>query len=337
MGRLRYKPGLDGIRGIAIASVVGYHLFHFPRGGFMGVTVFFVLSGYLITRLLLEEYAATGRINLRRFYVRRVRRLGPALAAFLIAVSAAVVINGENVQHRLLITATGIYATNIAFAFHLVYFGPGAVPPVSWISHLWSLAEEEQFYLLWPLLLAAFLVRRVRLHIWLSVLLVVSLAAEFFVSYSASAQQAHFAPYSKAAPLVAGCLLAARRLQIGRRVATIGAITLLVTMIFGSHLGLWLSPVVIAASASLIGYAAEADTSLLAWSPLVKLGLISYSLYLWHVFIGQLMGSIPALALSILAAAMSYRYIERPFRRRGSRPAPLASTAAPAPAAAANA
>jgi peptidoglycan/LPS O-acetylase OafA/YrhL len=151
--RLGHVPALDGLRGIAIAAVCANHFFGLP-GGYFGVDLFFVLSGFLITTLLLEERDRRSSVSLRDFYIRRARRLLPALAAFLVAsLICVLVVHGSRVP----VTAQsflygGFYLTNIARAFH--HPDPISGTP---FAMLWSLAQEEQFYLVWPLLLIGLL------------------------------------------------------------------------------------------------------------------------------------------------------------------------------------
>src|SRR5436305_8467288 len=143
VSKLGHVPALDGLRGIAIAIVVGYHAFGFPLGGWLGVDLFFVLSGFLITTLLLEEQAATGTVRLRAFYARRARRLLPALAVLLAAYVAISAVRG--VDGLAVVARWGFYTGNVYEAFV-----PGASLHLVGLNHLWSLAQEEQFYLLWP-------------------------------------------------------------------------------------------------------------------------------------------------------------------------------------------
>lgn len=150
--RMPYLGGLDGIRAIAVAGVVVYHLgAPWMRGGFLGVDVFFVLSGYLITTLVLDEVERTGAFSFRRFYARRARRLLPALALLLVAMSGvAVAMPGEAAELRGDIAAAVTYVSNWWQVFaDRSYFEMVSRPPL--LQHLWSLAIEEQFYLVFPL------------------------------------------------------------------------------------------------------------------------------------------------------------------------------------------
>ena len=150
--RLPYMPGVDGLRALAVAAVVIYHLgAGWLPGGFLGVNVFFVISGYLITSLLLAEHRRTGRIELRRFWLRRGRRLLPALFVMIVVVLAVMVLvhPGEVARLRGAVLASFGYVANWYFAFaHVSYFEQFGRPSI--LQHLWSLAVEEQFYLLWP-------------------------------------------------------------------------------------------------------------------------------------------------------------------------------------------
>src|SRR5215213_9052352 len=154
--RLPYSPGLDGLRALAVIAVLLYHadLAWIP-GGFLGVEVFFVISGYLITALLLAEWRQRGRIDLKNFWMRRARRILPALYVLLVVslAFAVVFLPGEVARLRGDVLAAFGYVTNWYLIFgHVSYFE--AVGRPSLLQHLWSLAVEEQFYLIWPPVLA---------------------------------------------------------------------------------------------------------------------------------------------------------------------------------------
>src|SRR5215203_2186902 len=154
--RLPYSPGLDGLRALAVIAVLLYHAdLSWIPGGFLGVEVFFVISGYLITALLLAEWHQKGTINLKDFWMRRARRLLPALYVLLVVslAFAVVFLPGEVARLRDDVLAAFGYVTNWYLIFgHVSYFE--AVGRPSLLQHLWSLAVEEQFYLLWPPVLA---------------------------------------------------------------------------------------------------------------------------------------------------------------------------------------
>jgi len=162
---LPYRPGLDGLRAIAVLGVFFFHLqFPWALGGYLGVETFIVISGYLITSLLLEDYRANGRINLKRFWLRRIRRLWPALYLLLIGVMVLGLTIAPQSLPRLRedVPAAMFYFTNWLYIIRdIPYFERYASPPL--LQHLWSLAIEEQFYLIWPLLLwASLLLWKVR-------------------------------------------------------------------------------------------------------------------------------------------------------------------------------
>ena len=155
--RLPYMPGVDGLRALAVGVVVAYHAgATWLPGGFLGVNVFLVISGFLITSLLLQERRASGRIDLRRFWLRRARRLLPAVAVMVAVVLAVMLVlhPGEVGRLRGAVVSSVFYVTNwYQIAAEQSYFARFARPSV--LQHLWSLAVEEQFYLLWPPVLAA--------------------------------------------------------------------------------------------------------------------------------------------------------------------------------------
>src|SRR5690242_8651954 len=175
-----FRPDIEGLRGIAVLLVVGYHtrLLGF-QGGFIGVDVFFVLSGYLITRLLATEVQRSGHLDFANFYARRVRRLLPAInttVLLTLIVGALVFSPLEQVEFARTARATALYAANIFFVFEATdYFGGdlSANP----LLHTWSLAVEEQFYLVWPLIVWFGFRRRHSRRALAPTLVVVSLAS----------------------------------------------------------------------------------------------------------------------------------------------------------------
>lgn len=326
MKRLGYVPALDGVRGLAILAVVGFHYFDFPNGGGdTGVDLFFVLSGFLITTLLLEEHADTGQVRLRAFYVRRARRLLPALALMLAAYLVGAVAQGRTHAALRAVAAGGFYTANIAQAYwpHLIGNEP--------LGPLWSLAEEEQFYLVWPALLIVLLaygVWRRRSTGFLIGAAIALVCAEriWLLTQHASAQRIYASPESAADHLLAGVLLA----FLVRRGVRLNAHPLLVALalellLVSTVLGLVQAisgPVIDVAAMVLIAFALEEKSRIariLSWRPLVWIGLISYSLYLWHmVVLSWFGGSNRAVALvtAVAVAWLSYRFVETRFRRR---------------------
>jgi peptidoglycan/LPS O-acetylase OafA/YrhL len=330
-GRLGYVPALDGLRGVAIAAVILRHFFGI-EGGFYGVDLFFVLSGFLITTLLLEEHAARGRVSLGAFYARRARRLVPALLTFLlvfVGLSAAAGIAMKGVHA---VVAYGAYGANFGYAFG----HPGEITHA--LVPLWSLAEEEQFYVLWPLAVAIVLSRG-----WSSRRAIVALGglALALVAYraglaatGASVRRLYFSPDTHADGLVLGCLLAFlyRRgisARLGSRLAVPSAAVFLAGVLTAQWsrgafaVGL---PLVEVASAGLVVAALGTGSvaRVLSSRPLVGLGAMSYSLYIWQQLPNGLLGwNHPLLALPIAfaLAGLSYRFVESPFRT--VRPAPV--------------
>src|SRR3984957_11350063 len=169
----KYLPGLDGLRALAVTAVIAYQLgYGWAQGGLLGVGVFFTLSGYLITDILVGQFAASGRVRLGDFWLRRARRLLPAVFVMLAVVTVCV--NAFNrafvAGHRDDVIASGLYVNNWWYIFqHDSYYSRFA-PPAP-LDHLWSLAVEEQFYLVWPwvvlamVLLAGWLAKRRRVRL----------------------------------------------------------------------------------------------------------------------------------------------------------------------------
>ena len=346
----RRRADIQGLRALAVALVVADHVAGRPSGGFLGVDVFFVISGFLITGILVREHERSGRISLVDFYRRRIKRILPA------ALTVLVVVVGLT---RFLLTParrSGIRDDAIWSAFSLgnwrmVSLGTDyqhATDAVSPLQHYWSLGVEEQFYLVWPLLLlgvaaaawAGGTARR-RAALSIAVLSAVSIGYGAWET-AAHPTVAYFSTFSRGWELGAGALLAlaANRLRglgpVTRNTLSavgLGAIalaTLIVDPGSPNPVPGALLPVAGTAAviASGIGGAPRAS-ALLTNRVASWLGERSYSLYLWHfplvVFVGVLLpahdiGFVAATAmLSLLAAAFSYRFIEEPFRRRSWR------------------
>jgi peptidoglycan/LPS O-acetylase OafA/YrhL len=352
---LAFAPGLDGLRALAVAAVVVYHLG--PRwlpGGFLGVDVFFVLSGFLITSLLVTEWKRDDRIDIGRFYLRRARRLLPALFVMLsvVVLVTASLAPGELYRLRGDVGAALGYATNwTQIASKQSYFQ--SLGPPSLLQHLWSLAVEEQFYLLWPVVLLGCLATRRRwvpLALTLTGIVASTVVMASMFSPGRDPARVYYGSDTHAAPLLIGAALAllpavgrARdRRDVPRSTwsvdlaAACGALivgTAMVTCTYyrpGLYRGGYL---IIALAAAAVVYAAAGPSTvtarLLGFAPLRWLGVRSYGIYLWHwPVIGLTRRSTavhlaaPQLAvlqatLSVVAAAVSYRLIERPIRSRG--------------------
>lgn len=340
--RLGYRPALDGLRGIAVLLVMAQHFAvpGFFGGGHTGVAMFFVLSGFLITTLLLEE-RESGGVDLRAFYRRRARRLIPALAVFVAVVVVLALARGRLAEVGPEALAVLFYVANWAQMFD----------SLGNMSHTWSLAVEEQFYIVWPVVLLSVLALAGRRGVALTALVIIVLTVVVRVAGVGLAELDRSVD-----ALMLGCLLSvvavSGRLRAPGWLGPIGLAGLAFASVFP-----W-SPVVREWGLLFIGMATvgviaslvTAPTQLgrvLAWRPLAFVGRISYGLYLWHFAIGweitpALMDAgwhwIPSVAmvtaLSFAAALASWRYVESPFlrRRRSSGERKPARTDGPAEA-----
>lgn len=342
-----YVPAIDGLRAIAVVLVVLFHI-GTPGigGGFAGVDVFFVISGFLITRLLANEIRDTGSLSLGQFYARRVRRLLPAFAAMLLVTSIAgafILFPDELSRFRKSTNAAALAYSNI----HFMNLAGGYFDPVSEtmpLLHTWSLAVEEQFYLCWPLLMLILaklgsrqdFQRRLAFALWTMLLL--SYAACLWYSYH-DPQRAFYLMPLRAWELCCGGIAQQiqSRLRIGRPMARL-LVWIGLLLIFGFALfpdlarpfpGLGAVPPVLGTAALLVGVCCMRDTPearLLASPPMRGIGLVSYAWYLWHwpvlalsrayfLDMGSLARNVPLMLLALVLATISYRYIETPVRR----------------------
>ena len=329
--RLGYRPALDGLRAVAVLAVISWH-YVVPgiKGGFLGVDVFFVLSGFLITKLLLEEWASRSSIHLGRFYLRR--------ALFLLLLVTAPIVE------RIWSFAALLYVTN--WGLLLGRLGSGA------IMQLWSLSIEEQFYLVWPLLLLVMLRSRMPRPAILALVAALAATSAVFkiVAWHSPEDWSrfYFGSDSRADELLIGCWLALflvwSRLprqewfRLALQVATIPAIAFLgyefitsaVYKPFLYHGGgltlVALASAVVVANLLLAPFAGL--LAILESRPLVAIGRMSYGLYLWHspvgwVTDGRHYGWVPPMSrpvlllvrvgLTFVIAAGSYRFVERPM------------------------
>ena len=336
--RLGYRRELDGLRGVAIVAVTAYHFGGHARAGFYGVDLFFVLSGFLITTLLLEEWDGSAAISFSSFYERRVRRLLPASLTALLPISIYMLMLDGPRHAALTVAAGAFYAANILHV--VVHPDPLANSP---IGHFWSLAEEEQFYLVWPLLLLTLLRRQARFigHALLGIAVVLAFYRIGLAYAGAGFRRLYFAPDTHADGIVLGCALAffRDRWQPSRRLAGAAIAVFVWFAVFGDKAS-WPTyglPLVEAASGILVLYAASSHQRLLASRPLVAVGAVSYGLYVYQGVAMWLFGFgqhvFAALSITIVAAALSYRYVEQPIRRRrvthipASRPSSLGRSA----------
>jgi peptidoglycan/LPS O-acetylase OafA/YrhL len=338
---LAYRPQIDGLRAIAVLAVVGYHAGVGPSAGLVGVDVFFVISGYLITSLLQRERATHGRIDLLAFYARRFRRLLPALFVVELAtVGGALALLAPGVE-RLDVTraatASLLFVANFFFQSHTgATFDHARHHP---LSHLWSLAVEEQFYLVWPLLLGLLLRLRPRALAASIVALAVGSLVLAEVLIRSTPLLAFYQMPPRFWELAVGGLIAVRvpgQLPDGRAFAYAGVIIVLATCATPiTHFpGLGVAPAVL--GTALVLHAVHGSSKLglvgaaLSSRPVVLVGLVSYSLYLWHWPLLAIERSMHAgesplgVRLALVACAMvlawlSWRFVERPFRRADAR------------------
>ncbi|HKP63659.1 MAG TPA: acyltransferase [Polyangiales bacterium] len=347
--RLSYNASLDGLRALAVLAVCGYHMSALATG-YVGVDCFLVLSGFLITSLLLAEWDTTGGISIPAFYVRRAYRLLPAFYVFVLVGTVLVLMTRSGERRQVFFEdalAALLYYANYWRVLH-------PETESSWFGHVWSLSLEEQFYLVWPICLVWLCGRsRTRAKLpWILVVAALSVLVwrNVLIAWGASPQRLYFALDTRADAFLLGCALGAFR-QAGYsstprllRLATkLGpfALLCLAWMTTGDANPdtdvTWLDRggyTLVAALACLLVLSVDASGSswwsrLLAARPLSGLGRISYGFYLWHypvsAFGSHLTGRIGlplaygvTVAVSAGFAAVSYRVIEQPLQR--SRP-----------------
>ena len=342
-----YRADIDGLRGVAVLAVIGYHVFpDWVRAGYVGVDVFFVISGYLISSIILNGLDAD-RFTFGGFYARRIRRIFPALIVLLALCYLwgwFVLFADDYRQFARHMAGSAAFVANF-FLWHDIWYFDGAVDRKP-LVHLWSLGIEEQFYLVWPLLLYLAWKRRLN-PIWpTAVVLAASfLASAYIVRHDASA--AFYSPFTRVWELALGAVLACAVRRTTRwppawppRAADLEALAglaLVLTSVFSvgqtkAYLGLRTAlPTLGAALMIHAGSNAIVNRQLLSRPWLVSVGLISYPLYLWHwpllSFTTIVQARSPsnteravAIAASVLLAWATYRLIERPIRFGPRRP-----------------
>jgi peptidoglycan/LPS O-acetylase OafA/YrhL len=353
---LPHVPAIDGLRAVA---VIGVMLFHggvsWAPGGYLGVDVFFVLSGYLITTLLLRERVATGAIDLKQFWVRRLRRLAPALLVLLAAVGVAAPFLVE-ASERASVRGDGLaalgYVANWRYIVTEQSYFAGVPSP---LRHLWSLSVEEQWYLAFPVVLALALRTSRRIRLVLVGLVLAAAASALWMTHLASGpvelSRAYYGTDSRAHSLLIGAILAvaaaqwplhrARRTLAGLGLAGAALVVAAFALVGesdrwmyrGGFLGLALASAAVVAAVALPRPAGPLPR-ILGWAPLVAVGKVSYGLYLWHWPVdvvltpdrtgldGDAAWQEPALfalrtGVAVAATVASYRWIEQPVRRSG--------------------
>ena len=346
-----YRAHLDGLRAVAVYLVVLFHAgIQRFSGGFIGVDVFFVLSGYLVTQVLMRDLAGGGRVRFARFYARRFRRLLPASAMALVGtaiayswVASPVEVDGAIDGFR----ASFLYVANWFFIRESAdYFAAGQSD--SPVLHFWSLAVEEQFYLVWPVLLAglAAVAGRTGRVRWSLVRAAVAVAAVASLVWAwhlsgGSPDRAYYGTDTRAYQLLAGALLAMTpsilvRLRRLEPVVAPVALLSLAGLVLASTDAVSARPVARGIAATVLTLllivtverGGGLTRSFLSWGPVVELGRISYGTYLWHwpviVVVGRL-GDFTAVQMAAIAvvassamAALSATMVEQPLRRTGS-------------------
>jgi peptidoglycan/LPS O-acetylase OafA/YrhL len=358
-----YQPALDGLRALSVGVVLAYHAgFSWMRGGFFGVEVFFVVSGFLITSLLLDETHRDGQVSFRQFWLRRARRLLPAVSAVLLAVAAWAALAGSAEQQSQLrreIPWSIFYVNNWGQILGNVPYFAGEP---SLLRHLWSLAVEEQWYLLWPLLFVALLRVRAQRHVIGGAIIAAAFAVfayMFWVHAGAPTPLGgppaafegvdrtnflYLSTITRSGGLLLGAGAAflwrpwrwtrAPDAPVGRILDPLGAAVVAmlgcasaVAVLTEGYVYQWLLPLVsvlslvavmVAVHPAVIGF-----RRMMGWPPLVEIGKRSYGLYLWSwpifVIVGATTGSVGkfvwAMALTVVIAEASYRFLETPVRK----------------------
>lgn len=353
-----YILGLDGLRAFAVLSVMAYHFsFSWAKGGFLGVDIFFVLSGYLITSIALPTQGNQIDLNVREFWVKRIRRLLPAAYVMIITTFVWVTLFNRNLLNTVRGDAISsiFYTSNWWFIFHkLSYFDSFGSP--SPLKNLWSLAIEEQFYILWPIvLIAGFYVFKKRSNFSILVLIGVTISATLMgllYQPGADPSRVYYGTDTRSFELLIGCFLAfiwpmkrlsSRNITVKLRnllnitsFITFGILILSIVFLdeFQSFLyrgGMLLVCVNAAILIACISHPVSFLGKLLSFKPLRWIGSRSYGIYLWHYPVMVL--STPVyeigtpvywrvslqIVITFIIAELSYRFIEMPIRKHGFR------------------
>ncbi|MFC8799077.1 acyltransferase family protein [Promicromonospora sp. NPDC057138] len=344
-----FRPDIQGLRAVAVLAVVADHVVGWPHSGFVGVDVFFVISGYLITGMLLREYERTGSVSFTGFYVRRIKRIVPAAVAVLFVTVCAsyVLIEGRIRDVIIDAAAAAAFLSNWQFARIGTDYFQLDKPP-SPLQHYWSLSVEEQFYMVWPWLLLGLLLLGVRFLGWRReharlvagvAVGIIALASFGWALHetSAVAKVAYFSTFSRAWELGLGALiavvapwlrLASRAVRVVLAWSGLGGIVAAVLLVpegAGFPAPWALLPVVATALVIAAGEGGPVAVPVLTNRVSVYLGEISYSLYLWHWPVAVLLVSLlprgsalylaVALGGTLALSAPSYRWLEQPTRR----------------------
>lgn len=323
---MHYNRALDGVRALAILAVVSFHcVAPWGSGGFLGVDVFFVLSGYLITTLLAAEHREGG-IDIGAFYARRALRLYPTLLLLLLAYVALAPILWPSDDRWLVVALNGFYVMDYALAFW-------SVPAT--IGHTWSLGVEEKFYLLWPLVLPL-LLRTRRPISWLVAAFVAATVWRYLVTFEWGWAHAYFRFDTRMSGILLGAIAALVPLKMSRPTAMIACMALAIAVtlpiiattprsipIDGVTLGITLAEL---SAFVLICYVRDHPTSrFLASRPMAYIGRLSYGIYLWHFPLVLLLRDVHAqpwwitlsatLLFSFAMAALCLHLVDMPLKR----------------------
>ncbi|UOF16498.1 acyltransferase [Lysobacter capsici] len=343
MSNINYRPEIDGLRALAIIGVVFYHAGVRPiASGFVGVDVFFAISGYLITSLILRERLDTGRVDLMGFYARRVRRLLPILIVVCVVTVLLSVwfVPGYSDKSAVAFSAASSFVFAANFYFQHVsggYFDADAATMP--LLHLWSLGVEEQFYLVWPIFLIL-VTKTKRSHMVAATFLLATTSigfAEYLIREESDS--AFFQMLPRLWELAAGGLIAmlpSRPSRGALAAVYVGAAIIIAAMcelLPTTHFpGMGAAGAVLGAALILWGVHGQGNLGgvgyFLRWRPMVMIGRISYSLYLWHwpllaVAKANKIGSLHSVdlfglvVLALILSIASYRWIEQPWRQRG--------------------
>lgn len=349
-----YVPALDGLRAFAVLAVLFYHAnMSFAKGGFIGVDVFFVVSGFLITSILMREFNRHQRIDLRNFYLRRVLRLAPALIVLLVSFTllSALLLDHEQGRSNEIDTLIALfYVSNWAWAFQ--------IHPPHFLAHTWSLSIEEQFYILWPIILITllrFIPSRFNILIVILALTVLSCATRVYLTLrGASLERIYNGLDCRADALLIGCLLGfllssniinkdhhwlETSLKFLAPLSAISLLFLCMTLSWKDRAlyAWWLSIVEILSGIVILDIFSSSNSILkriLSIKVLVWIGSISYGLYLWHFPIFKAMRLVGFHRFGVLiigtgcafiVASLSYYLLERPILKLKTRLIPNTS------------
>lgn len=347
--KLRYVPELDGMRGFAILAVMLFHAgVPFLNGGFIGVDIFFVLSGFLITSLIINEYDATSRLNLKNFYVRRLLRLGPALLVLLLIFSflSVVFLSKDKAQANLVDSLISLfYMSNWARAF--------SIHPPDYLGHTWSLSIEEQFYILWPPTLLALL--RTFDNRWIIAFVAFLIAMSswmlriYLIHFGVSFERLYNGLDTRADTLMIGCVLGiilsagllSNRVQLilSKWISMLSPVAILSLILISlnmtwknNQLYFWVFFAVEILTATLILHLFINRNSVIhkifSMRCIVWIGSISYGLYLWHypIFVAMVRLKFSRLEvitygfiMTFVVSTLSFYILEKPvlkFKRQ---------------------